>query len=212
MFLSGVCQEQDRAGHLASGTEAVAETPWPGKKTPGVSFIQDTSPPLSPIKRRGRASRVSVSGVASRLTSGGEPLLLLTVALFPPQVSVLTDQVEAQGEKIRDLEVCLEGHQVKLNAAEEMLQQVRAVGLEASGFSRTPCVEAPFLCQGHSAYSPPFPGLRLAARCVALIQQVKPARTLRVAELEGEGGAGLARVKNLLGWLDRFPGSTFSGW
>ncbi|XP_032451009.1 liprin-beta-2 isoform X5 [Lynx canadensis] len=38
-------------------------------------------------------------------------------------VSVLTDQVEAQGEKIRDLEVCLEGHQVKLNAAEEMLQQ-----------------------------------------------------------------------------------------
>uniref|UniRef100_A0ABI7ZGK3 SAM domain-containing protein n=1 Tax=Felis catus TaxID=9685 RepID=A0ABI7ZGK3_FELCA len=39
------------------------------------------------------------------------------------KVSVLTDQVEAQGEKIRDLEVCLEGHQVKLNAAEEMLQQ-----------------------------------------------------------------------------------------
>lgn len=38
-------------------------------------------------------------------------------------MSVLTDQVEAQGEKIRDLEVCLEGHQVKLNAAEEMLQQ-----------------------------------------------------------------------------------------
>lgn len=39
-------------------------------------------------------------------------------------MSVLTDQVEAQGEKIRDLEVCLEGHQVKLNATEEMLQQV----------------------------------------------------------------------------------------
>ncbi|XP_063145566.1 liprin-beta-2 isoform X3 [Candoia aspera] len=39
------------------------------------------------------------------------------------QVSVLTDQVEAQGEKIRDLEVCLEGHQLKLNATEEMLQQ-----------------------------------------------------------------------------------------
>ncbi|XP_017364064.1 liprin-beta-2 isoform X13 [Cebus imitator] len=42
---------------------------------------------------------------------------------LPCKVSVLTDQVEAQGEKIRDLEVCLEGHQVKLNAAEEMLQQ-----------------------------------------------------------------------------------------
>lgn len=43
------------------------------------------------------------------------------------QVSVLTDQVEAQGEKIRDLEVCLEGHQLKLNATEEMLQQVRVL-------------------------------------------------------------------------------------
>ncbi|KAK4822583.1 hypothetical protein QYF61_017169 [Mycteria americana] len=39
------------------------------------------------------------------------------------RVSVLTDQVEAQGEKIRDLEICLEGHQLKLNATEEMLQQ-----------------------------------------------------------------------------------------
>lgn len=49
-----------------------------------------------------------------------------TIVYVLQQVSVLTDQVEAQGEKIRDLEVCLEGHQVKLNAAEEMLQQVRA--------------------------------------------------------------------------------------
>lgn len=41
------------------------------------------------------------------------------------QVSVLTDQVEVQGEKIRDLESCLEHHQQKLNATEELLQQVR---------------------------------------------------------------------------------------
>lgn len=40
------------------------------------------------------------------------------------QVSVLTDQVEAQGEKIRDLEFCLEEHREKLNSTEEMLQQV----------------------------------------------------------------------------------------
>lgn len=40
------------------------------------------------------------------------------------QVSVLTDQVEVQGEKIRDLETCLEHHQEKLNATEELLQQV----------------------------------------------------------------------------------------
>ncbi|XP_059043553.1 liprin-beta-1 isoform X3 [Mustela lutreola] len=39
------------------------------------------------------------------------------------QVSVLTDQVDAQGEKIRDLEFCLEEHREKLNATEEMLQQ-----------------------------------------------------------------------------------------
>ncbi|XP_043914909.1 liprin-beta-2 [Protopterus annectens] len=39
------------------------------------------------------------------------------------QVSVLTDQVEAQGEKIRDLETSLEEHHLKLNATEEMLQQ-----------------------------------------------------------------------------------------
>lgn len=38
---------------------------------------------------------------------------------------MLTDQVEAQGEKIRDLEFCLEEHREKLNATEEMLQQVR---------------------------------------------------------------------------------------
>lgn len=39
------------------------------------------------------------------------------------QVSVLTDQVEAQGDKIRDLESCVEEHHLKLNATEEMLQQ-----------------------------------------------------------------------------------------
>lgn len=75
---------------------------------------------------------MQVTGVVSQLTCPAPfrvpappPLLC-----FLEQVSVLTDQVEAQGEKIRDLEVCLEGHQVKLNAAEEMLQQVRAGGAE----------------------------------------------------------------------------------
>ncbi|XP_055011100.1 liprin-beta-1b isoform X2 [Boleophthalmus pectinirostris] len=50
-----------------------------------------------------------------RLESDKESLVL--------QVSVLTDQVEAQGEKIRDLDLCLEEHREKLNATEEMLQQ-----------------------------------------------------------------------------------------
>ncbi|XP_058883028.1 liprin-beta-1-like isoform X2 [Acipenser ruthenus] len=51
----------------------------------------------------------------TRLESDKESLVL--------QVSVLTDQVEAQGEKIRDLDFCLEEHREKLNATEEMLQQ-----------------------------------------------------------------------------------------
>ncbi|XP_068595966.1 liprin-beta-1b isoform X2 [Brachionichthys hirsutus] len=51
----------------------------------------------------------------SRLENDKESLVL--------QVSVLTDQVEAQGEKIRDLDLCLDEHRDKLNATEEMLQQ-----------------------------------------------------------------------------------------
>lgn len=42
-------------------------------------------------------------------------------------MSVLTDQVEAQGEKIRDLESSLEEHRQKLASTEEMLQQVAHV-------------------------------------------------------------------------------------
>uniref|UniRef100_A0A2D4F9D1 SAM domain-containing protein n=2 Tax=Micrurus TaxID=8634 RepID=A0A2D4F9D1_MICCO len=51
----------------------------------------------------------------TRLESDKESLVL--------QVSVLTDQVDAQGEKIRDLELCLEENREKLNSTEEMLQQ-----------------------------------------------------------------------------------------
>uniref|UniRef100_A0A673MHZ5 PPFIA binding protein 2a n=1 Tax=Sinocyclocheilus rhinocerous TaxID=307959 RepID=A0A673MHZ5_9TELE len=51
----------------------------------------------------------------SRLEEDKESLVL--------QVSVLTDQVKAQGEKIRDLENSLGEYQHKLNSTEEMLQQ-----------------------------------------------------------------------------------------
>ncbi|XP_077090777.1 liprin-beta-1 [Siphateles boraxobius] len=51
----------------------------------------------------------------SRLESDKECLVL--------QVSVLTDQVEVQGEKIRDLDSSLEEHRMKLSATEELLQQ-----------------------------------------------------------------------------------------
>ncbi|XP_035121583.1 liprin-beta-2 isoform X11 [Callithrix jacchus] len=67
------------------------------------------------VNHHSAASNETYQERLARLEGDKESLIL--------QVSVLTDQVEAQGEKIRDLEVCLEGHQVKLNAAEEMLQQ-----------------------------------------------------------------------------------------
>uniref|UniRef100_A0A8C2ICA8 PPFIA binding protein 1a n=1 Tax=Cyprinus carpio TaxID=7962 RepID=A0A8C2ICA8_CYPCA len=51
----------------------------------------------------------------SRFESDKECLVL--------QVSVLTDQVEVQVEKIRDLDSSLEEHSMKLNATEELLQQ-----------------------------------------------------------------------------------------
>ncbi|CAM9469987.1 unnamed protein product [Lampetra fluviatilis] len=51
----------------------------------------------------------------SRLEEDRESLVL--------QVSVLTDQVEAQGDKIRELEFCLDEHREKLTGTEEMLQQ-----------------------------------------------------------------------------------------
>uniref|UniRef100_A0A669DJ51 PPFIA binding protein 2 n=1 Tax=Oreochromis niloticus TaxID=8128 RepID=A0A669DJ51_ORENI len=51
----------------------------------------------------------------SRLEGDKESLIL--------QVSVLTDQVEAQGVKISDLQSSLMEHQHKLNSTEEMLQQ-----------------------------------------------------------------------------------------
>ncbi|XP_040114396.1 liprin-beta-2 isoform X2 [Oryx dammah] len=71
--------------------------------------------PLSQVNHHSAAGNETYQERLARLEGDKESLIL--------QVSVLTDQVEAQGEKIRDLEVCLEGHQVKLNAAEEMLQQ-----------------------------------------------------------------------------------------
>ncbi|KAK7891800.1 hypothetical protein WMY93_023763 [Mugilogobius chulae] len=63
----------------------------------------------------GHSSEAVYQERLSRLESDKECLIL--------QVSVLTDQVEVQGEKIRDLDSCLEQHREKLSAAEELLQQ-----------------------------------------------------------------------------------------
>ncbi|XP_026855325.2 liprin-beta-2 isoform X6 [Electrophorus electricus] len=70
---------------------------------------------LKKVNLRTLGNNESYQERLSRLEGDKESLVL--------QVSVLTDQVEAQGEKIRDLENSLEEHQHKLNSTEEMLQQ-----------------------------------------------------------------------------------------
>ncbi|XP_040114399.1 liprin-beta-2 isoform X5 [Oryx dammah] len=83
---------------------------------PTAAYIKDWfQESSSQVNHHSAAGNETYQERLARLEGDKESLIL--------QVSVLTDQVEAQGEKIRDLEVCLEGHQVKLNAAEEMLQQ-----------------------------------------------------------------------------------------
>nr|XP_046205172.1 liprin-beta-2-like isoform X1 [Oncorhynchus gorbuscha] len=70
------------------------------------------------LKKVNQRSPVNGETNQERLTrlEGDKEFLVL-------QVSVLTDQVEAQGVKISDLESSLEEHQHKLNSTEEMLQQ-----------------------------------------------------------------------------------------
>ncbi|XP_028811934.1 liprin-beta-2 isoform X9 [Denticeps clupeoides] len=68
-----------------------------------------------PVNLQSLGNNESYQDRLARLEGHKESLVL--------QVSVLTDQVEAQGEKIRDLENSLEEHHQKLSSTEEMLQQ-----------------------------------------------------------------------------------------
>ncbi|XP_029353616.1 liprin-beta-2 isoform X2 [Echeneis naucrates] len=70
---------------------------------------------LRKVNLQSNGSSDSYQQRLSRLEGHKESLIL--------QVSVLTDQVEAQGVKISDLETSLVEHQRKLNSTEEMLQQ-----------------------------------------------------------------------------------------
>lgn len=70
---------------------------------------------LRKVNQQSPSSRESCQERLSRLEGDKESLIL--------QVSVLTDQVEAQGAKISDLENSLVEHQLKLDSTEEMLQQ-----------------------------------------------------------------------------------------
>ncbi|XP_073327614.1 liprin-beta-2b isoform X2 [Pagrus major] len=110
------------------------------------------------------------------------------------QVSILTDQVEAQGEKIRDLESSLEEHRLKLASTEEMLQQelmsrtsletqkldlmdeVSYLKLKLVGMEET---------NGNTHAQDPAATEQNKAE--ELLQEVKQLRS-RVEELEGEKG------------------------
>ncbi|XP_023008602.2 liprin-beta-2 isoform X8 [Maylandia zebra] len=70
---------------------------------------------LRKVNLHSNANSESYQERLSRLEGDKESLIL--------QVSVLTDQVEAQGVKISDLESSLMEHRHKLNSTEEMLQQ-----------------------------------------------------------------------------------------
>ncbi|CAI5645703.1 unnamed protein product [Oreochromis niloticus] len=70
---------------------------------------------LRKVNLHSNANSESYQERLSRLEGDKESLIL--------QVSVLTDQVEAQGVKISDLQSSLMEHQHKLNSTEEMLQQ-----------------------------------------------------------------------------------------
>lgn len=120
--------------------------------------------------------------------------------------------MEAQGEKIRDLEVCLEGHQVKLNAAEEMLQQVKggACALaRARGFQSSSCIKVTFCVQvtALAAYFPILPGGGLGRSVCGVYTAGETSRT---ESQGGESRKDWPERNNLLGRLDRFPGGTFS--
>lgn len=166
-----------------------------------------------PTRRLPKRKAISLEGSAawfhrSRWAFSAPPPLLY----FLEQVSVLTDQVEAQGEKIRDLEVCLEGHQVKLNAAEEMLQQVKggACALaRARGFQSSSCIKVTFCVHvtALAAYFPILPGGGLGRSVCGVYTAGETSRT---ESQGGESRKDWPERNNLLGRLDRFPGGTFS--
>uniref|UniRef100_A0A673ZX70 PPFIA binding protein 2 n=1 Tax=Salmo trutta TaxID=8032 RepID=A0A673ZX70_SALTR len=73
------------------------------------------APEIDLVNQRSPVNGETYQERLTRLEGDKESLVL--------QVSVLTDQVEAQGVKISDLESSLEEHQHKLDSTEEMLRQ-----------------------------------------------------------------------------------------
>uniref|UniRef100_A0A8P4KN25 SAM domain-containing protein n=1 Tax=Dicentrarchus labrax TaxID=13489 RepID=A0A8P4KN25_DICLA len=110
------------------------------------------------------------------------------------QVSVLTDQVEAQGEKIRDLESSLEEHRQKLASTEEMLQQelMSRTSLETQKLDLMDEVsylklKLVSMEETQTNTHPQDPADTEQNKAEDLLQEVKHLKS-RVDELEGEKG------------------------
>uniref|UniRef100_G3ND00 PPFIA binding protein 2 n=1 Tax=Gasterosteus aculeatus aculeatus TaxID=481459 RepID=G3ND00_GASAC len=108
------------------------------------------------------------------------------------QVSVLTDQVEAQGEKIRDLESCLEEHRKKLASTEEMLQQelmsrssLESQKLDLMDEMSHLKLELVSVERTHTDAPPQDPADAQQNKAEDLLQEVKQLRS-RLEEVEGE--------------------------
>nr|XP_046250977.1 liprin-beta-2b isoform X5 [Scatophagus argus] len=110
------------------------------------------------------------------------------------QVSVLTDQVEAQGEKIRDLESSLEEHRQKLASTEEMLQQelMSRTSLETQKLDLMDEVsylklKLVSMEETHGNTNKQDPADTEQSKAEDLLQEIKQLKR-KVEELEGEKG------------------------
>uniref|UniRef100_A0A8C1VR75 PPFIA binding protein 1a n=1 Tax=Cyprinus carpio TaxID=7962 RepID=A0A8C1VR75_CYPCA len=106
-----------RVLHLLEDLRAALDLMDPGEKESLRSQVSETTAEglIEWLQGQLVAGDLVYQERLSRFESDKECLVL--------QVSVLTDQVEVQGEKIRDLDSSLEEHRMKLNATEELLQQ-----------------------------------------------------------------------------------------
>uniref|UniRef100_A0A8C2IER5 PPFIA binding protein 1a n=1 Tax=Cyprinus carpio TaxID=7962 RepID=A0A8C2IER5_CYPCA len=106
-----------RVLHLLEDLRAALDLMDPGEKESLRSQVSETTAEglIEWLQGQLVAGDLVYQERLSRFESDKECLVL--------QVSVLTDQVEVQVEKIRDLDSSLEEHSMKLNATEELLQQ-----------------------------------------------------------------------------------------
>ncbi|XP_078113828.1 liprin-beta-2b isoform X10 [Sander vitreus] len=125
---------------------------------------------------------------------GDKESLVLQLSSRTQEVSILTDQVEAQGEKIRDLQSSLEEHRQKLASTEEMLQQelMSRTSLETQKLDLMDEVsylklKLVSMEEPHTNTNPQNPVNTEQNKAEDLLQEMKHLKS-KVEELEGEKG------------------------